>query len=126
VEELLLELLHRLESLDDAYPELGDSEVRHAMGHAVIDGFIRPKPGYVLPATFGLRRPGGDQRVREVLAWFLPAANQCAQQCGLTTFHQRLAAFQNGAVRTARTYDTEDYFGWLEPSSYDETGQVRR
>lgn len=124
VETVLLELLHRLEVIEDAHPELGDSEVREAMSRAVFAGFIRPQPGYSLPASFAMFTPEGDRRVREVLAWLLPALTTAAEGAKLSTFHQRLAAFQNGNVRTARTNDTDEFFGWTEPDQYDEFGRV--
>lgn len=71
MESVLLELLCRLEALGDEYGELYDSDVRQAMSAAVFAGFIRALPGYTLPDRFAMYRPGGDQRVREVLAWFI-------------------------------------------------------
>lgn len=126
MEAVLLELLHRLEAVENAHPELGDTSVRDAMRRTVFAGFIRPQPGYTLPESFAMFTPEGNRRVQEVLAWFLPAANAAAESAGLTTFHQRLAAFQNGRVRTARTHDTEDYFGWAPAGQYDESGQLIR
>ncbi|MHC4406493.1 MAG: hypothetical protein ACYTG0_43260, partial [Planctomycetota bacterium] len=40
VDEVLLELLHRLEVVSDAHGELFDSDVREAMDDAVLCGFI--------------------------------------------------------------------------------------
>jgi hypothetical protein len=124
MEAILLELLHRLEAIEDVHPEVGDSDVREAMSRAMFAGFIRPQPGYVLPGSFAMFTPEGDRQVREALAWFVPAANAAAERAGLVTFHQRLAAFQNGKVRTARTNDTEGYFGWAPPEQYDESGRL--
>ena len=75
MEAVLLELLHRLEAVGDGHPELSDSDVREAMSQAVFAGFIRPQPGYMLPDSFEMFTPEGDRRVRDVLEWFLPAAN---------------------------------------------------
>jgi hypothetical protein len=124
VEAVLLELLHRLEAIEDAHPELGDSDVREAMSRAVFAGFIRSQPGYNLPDSFEMYTPEGDRKVREVIEWFLAEARSAATSAGLSTFHQRLAAFQNKGVRTARTNDTEDYFGWAPPDQYDEVGKL--
>src|SRR5262249_3445868 len=124
VEGMLLELLHRLEAIEDAHPELGDSDVREAMSRAVFAGFIRPQPGYNLPDSFEMYTPEGDRKVREVIEWFLAAARPAAASAGLSTFHQRLAAFQTRGVRTARTNDIEGYFGWAPPEQYDEAGKL--
>ena len=79
---------------------------------------------YTLPDRFAMYRPGGDQRVREVLAWFIAAFAKAAEHDGLVTFHQRLAAFQNRKVRTATTLGIEDFFGWAPPEQYDEAGKL--
>jgi len=124
MESVLLELLCRLEALGEEYGDLYDSEVRQAMSAAVFAGFIRALPGYTLPDRFAMYRPGGDQRVREVLAWFIAAFAKAAEHDGLVTFHQRLAAFQNRKVRTATTLGIEDFFGWAPPEQYDEAGKL--
>jgi hypothetical protein len=126
VDDVLLELLYRLEAVGDAHGELFDSDFREAMDAAVFYGFIKPKAGYALPETFALFTPEGDRKVREVLAWFLPAARQAAERTGLDTFHKRLWAFQNLEVRTARKNDYNDFFGWSNPELFDEAGNVIR
>ena len=122
--DLLLELLRRLEAVDDAHPEVGDSEVREALGMAVFDGFVRPQSGYELPESFAMNTPEGNRRVREALAWFLPAANSEAMRAGFVTFHQRLAAVQDYDVLTARGNDAEEYFGHSPPEEFDESGEA--
>lgn len=126
MEPLLLELLHRLEAIADTHTEIGDTVVREALSETVFLGFVRPEPGFLLPETFGLATPDGDRRIREVLEWFLPAANAVAERVGLVTFHQRLAAFQDGNVRTVRTNDTEEFFGWAPPEQFDDAGQLKK
>jgi hypothetical protein len=126
VDEVLLELLHRLEAVGDAHGELFDSDVREAMDDAVHYGFIKPKPGYTLPAEFAMFTPEGDRAVCEVLAWFLPVAREAAERAGLDTFHKRLGAFQKLEVRTARQKDYNAFFGWADPKQFDEAGNVIR
>lgn len=125
MDEVLLELLHRLETVGDAHEELFDSEVREAMDDAVWQGFIRPRPGYALPEQFAMFSPEGDAAVREALAWFLPAANIAADRSGLDTFSKKLKAFQNLEVRTSRQNDYNDFFGWANPQHFDEAGNPR-
>ena len=72
------------------------------MGEAAFAGFVRPVPGYVLPDRFAMFTPEADRKVRDALAWFLPAACDAAERAGLDTFRKRLDAFQNLKVRTAR------------------------
>lgn len=126
MDEVLMELLHRLEAVGDTHGELFDSDVREAMDDAVFHGFIKPKPGYILPETFAMYTQEGDRKVQEVMAWFLPASRQSAEQYGLDTFHKRLMWFQNLDVRTARQNDYNDFFGWANPEQFDENGNVGR
>ena len=126
VDEVLLELLQRLEAVGDEHQELFDSEVRKAMDAAAHYGFIKPEPGYTLPVEFAMFSPDGDGQVREVLAWFLPAAHRAAELAALDTFHKRLGAFQNLEVCTARKNDYNDFFGWANPELFDEAGTVIR
>jgi hypothetical protein len=126
VEDVLLELLRRLEAVGDEHGELFDSDVREAMDDAVFYGFIKPKPGYTLPDKFAMFTPEGDRKVREVLAWFLPVAREAAERARLDTLHKRLRAFQNLDIRTARKNDYNDFFGWFNPELFDEAGNVIR
>jgi hypothetical protein len=124
METVLLELLHRLEAIEEQYGGLGEA-VQEAMEEVVFDGFIRPDPGFALRHEFGTDSEEADALVRDTLAWFIPAANQACQQEGLTTFHERLAAFQNLNVRTESTNDYNDYFGWYNPTCFDEDGNFK-
>ena len=124
MDRVLLELLHRLEEIGEEHEELFDSDVREAMDDVVFSGFVKPKPGYVLPDKFGMFSTEGDELVREVFLWFLPAALQSAEQAGLDTFHKRLAAVQNLEVRTEEENDYNDFFGWSDPALFDELGNV--
>jgi hypothetical protein len=125
METVLLELLHRLEAIEAEHEEIGDTEVRERMGAAVFNGFLKPTPNYQLAESFGMFTKKANKLVRLALAWFLPAARQAAQQDGLDTFHKRLEAFQNLNVRTEETNDYNDYFGWWNPSCYDEDGNFK-
>jgi hypothetical protein len=124
MEQLLLELLHRLEAIGEQHKELYDSDVREAMDDAVFRGFIKPERVYVLPDKFAMFSAEGDRQVRESLAWFLPAAREAAREAGLDTFHKRLAAFQNQEVRTGQQNDYNDFFGWSNPELFDKAGDV--
>jgi hypothetical protein len=57
---------------------------------------------------------------------FVEAARKAAEAEGLTTFHQRLAAFQNDVVRTEDGSDYNDFFGVTDGSWYDVSGNDLR
>jgi hypothetical protein len=124
MEDVLLELLHRLEIIGDAHEELFDSDVREAMDGTVFYGFIKPRPGYILPDNFAMFSDEGNSLVKHALAWFLPAARAAGVRSGLDTFHKRLAAFQNLEVRTPQKNCYNQFFGWSNPEEFDEAGNV--
>jgi hypothetical protein len=125
MEKVLAGLVKRLVAIAKAHGEVQDTEVRERLDDAVHHGFLIPTPGYRLPESFGLYTPEGNRAVRDALAWFIPAAIAAAEAEGLDTFHKRLAAFQNLAVRVGpkqKCYN--DFFGYADPRRYDATGNV--
>lgn len=126
MDQLLLDLLVRLEAVGDRDESLYDSVVREKMGLAVFWGFIKPKPGYVLPDDYGMPE-AESQDIRDALADYVAAASALAPTLGLTTFHQRLAAFQNDDLRTpGQRNDYEEFVGWSNPDQFDADGNVVR
>jgi len=124
MQAILRRLLDRLDAVAERHDEVGDTEVREAMSAAVLDGFLRPVPGFVLPDRYAMFSDDGDRSVRQALAEFLPAAGRHAAEAGLASFHERLSAFQDGDVRSAAGSFFDDYFGWANPKDYDADGAV--
>jgi hypothetical protein len=126
MEALLLELLRRLELLGDAHEELYDSEAREQIGAIVMDGFVRRKVGFTIPDRLGMLSEAADLELRQALISYIDDANKLAEQMGISSFHERLAAFQNRAVRTNPAIDVgyEELFGHSPPEWYDEFGKV--
>ena len=54
MEQLLLELLIRLEAVGERDGFLFDTEVRERLGDPIFYGFIKPEPGYVPPDDYGM------------------------------------------------------------------------
>ena len=77
--ELLLELLNRLEAIGQKHEEIYDSEVRDQMREAVHDGLLDLVPDYKLPYTFGLGSDEGNRSVRETLGSYIETAKAKAQ-----------------------------------------------
>ena len=124
MEQLLLELLIRLEAVGERDESLFDTVVRERMGDPIFYGFIKPEPGYVLPDEYGM--PDEENRlIKAALGAYIEGARSLAPALGLESFHERLAAFQNLAVRTEQKNDYDDFFGWMNPDSFDEAGNVR-
>jgi hypothetical protein len=124
VEQLLLELLIRLEAVGERDESLYDTVVREKMGDPIFYGFIKPEPGYVLPDDYAM--PDEENRLIKVaLKAYIEGARALATALGLNSFHKRLASFQNLAVRTEQKNDYDDFFGWMNPDLFDEAGNVR-
>lgn len=126
MERLLLDLLNSLEVVGDRDESLYDTVVREKMGNAIFFGFIKPRPGFVLPDDYGM--PDEENRqIKAALGDYIEGAKALAPAAGLNTFHKRLAAFQNDKARTEgqkNSYD--DFFGWTNPDLFDEDGSVIR
>ncbi|QDU37409.1 hypothetical protein Mal4_17200 [Maioricimonas rarisocia] len=125
MEELLRQLLNRLEQVSTDHEELYDTECRERMGNAVMDGFVRNKSDFVLGDDFGLHAAVANLAIKEALAEYITQANSQAAELGITDFHERLAAFQNSDVESdeeGSVYD--DFFGHSAPDAFDSTGNV--
>ncbi len=124
IEELMLDLLRKLETIGDRDDSLFDSTVRMAMSDAIFFLFIRPKPGYRLPDDYGL--PDESNRaIRDALGAYIDGALALAPALGLDTVHKRLAAFQNGEVHTEQEmFSYVDFFGHCNPKQFDDGGNT--
>ena len=126
MEKILLNLLRELERIGQSHEELYDSEVREQMGNAVAAAYVRRTPGYLLPDKFGMYSEDADADVRRSLAEYIERANALAGEVGLTSFHGRLAAFQDRSVRTSSAIhiEYEDLLGHMPPEWYDAAGNI--
>lgn len=126
MDTLLLELLRRLERLGEDHGELYDSETREQIGGIVMDGFVCRTPGFKMPERLGMLSEDADLELRRALDEYIQGADKLADEIGLSSFHARLAAFQNRTVRTNPAIDVgyEELFGHTPPEWYDETGSV--
>lgn len=126
MERILLELLQDLEAIGEDHEELFDSEVRDRMGEAILAGFVRSIPNYVVSDDLGMFNDRANRRVKEALQSYIEAASPLATELGLVTFHQRLAAFQNPEVRTSGHgwNNFDEFFGTTKSDCYDADGNV--
>lgn len=123
--ELLKDLLNALDLVAQSNQEIYDTECRERMGDPIFHQFLRPTPDYRFPTDFGLYDEDANRRVGEALHDFATRAVQRAEQEGIATFHDRLAAFQNAQVcsdHEGNYYD--EFFGWLSPKDFDESGNA--
>jgi hypothetical protein len=125
LEEALRNFLEQLEAIEKDHDALGDTDVREHMSRDIMRGFIRIEARFVPSGRYGLGQ-AGNRRVRDAIAQFVKVARKAAKREGLNSFHQRLAAVQNGDVQTARRADYNDFFGWWDPSWFDAAGNDLR
>ena len=124
--DLLKQLLNQLEAVGSSNEEIYDSECRDRMGESILSGFVRQKEGIILPVSFGLHSAEANGAVRLALTEYIGRANQLAATLGITAFHERLAAFQNGAIKSDREGAYfDDFFGYSSPDAFIESGEVR-
>jgi len=76
MQALLLELLIGLERISDVHEELFDSEVRERIGVAIMEGFVRAVPKYVVRTDLGMFTPDADAAVRELIVTYIERANK--------------------------------------------------
>lgn len=114
MERLLQALLEDLDAVMEEHEEIGDTEVSIQMTKAVHDGFISPKPGFVLPRAFQMCSAAGNRNVRAALKRFLTKAARVAAAEGLDTPEARLAAFQNMEVLSEGGSYYNDFFGYSQ------------
>jgi hypothetical protein len=125
MDHLLKALLNQLERVGMSHEELYDTECRERMGNAVFDGFIRARDGFTLPSDFGLYSADANASVRNAISIYIAKANETAAALGMTSFHQRLSAFQNENVKSdvAGIY-YDDVFGYSRPDLFTESGEL--
>ena len=123
MKDLLLQLLVRLEAVGERDESLFDTVVREKMGEPIFDGFLKPRPGFGLPDDYGMP-DDENRRIKDALRAYIQEAKILAKTLGIESFHDRLAAFQNAAVSTERNNYYDDFFGWINPSLFDEAGNI--
>jgi hypothetical protein len=114
MEKLLQTLLEDLDAVMEEHEEIGDTEVSIQMTKAIHEGFIAPKPNFMLPHQFEMFTPQANRKVRAALQRFLRKASKVAEVEGLDTAQARLAAFQNINVFSEEGSCYNDFFGYCE------------
>ena len=125
MDEILRSLLDALDVVGQTNEEIYDTVCRERMGDPIFYLFIKPTPDYTIPDDFGLYDTAANAAVKDALATYAIDANTRAAELGLRSFHQRLAAFQNGDVESSNEHNYfDDFFGWMNPENFDEFGNV--
>ena len=125
MDTLLLALLDALDAVGENHEEIYDTVCREKMGEPIFYLFIKPDAEYVVPGEFGLFDAAANLAVRQALVTYVTAAKSRAIQLGIDTFHDRMAAFQNNDIESNRERNYfDDFFGWMNPDSFDENGDV--
>jgi hypothetical protein len=108
-------LMEDLEAVGAIHEELYDTEVRENMFEAVLRSFLKPEPGYVLPHDYSMFKEEGNLAIRNALGKYIDKASKRCIEMGLSDPIERLAAFQDGDVKTKSEGSyPDDFFGWAE------------
>ena len=106
-QDSLRALLNALDLIEAEHEEVTDTDVREQMAESVHRAFFLKEAGYALPQTFGMFSRAGDAAVRGALQGFLSALPGVDSQSP----QERLAAFQDAAVRSSEGSMYDEYFG---------------
>jgi hypothetical protein len=106
-------LLNAMDRIEEDHGEITDTETRGYMRRAITDGFIDPKPGFVLPDDFAMADDEGNAKVKAALAKFLLKARAQAEKTGLSTPEARLRAFQD-PVQSDQGSQYDMYFNHVD------------
>ena len=115
MKKALKQLINALDKIFEQHEEVGDTAVREQMYDAIHKTFIVPQPGYMLPAKFGMFSEEADRMVRDALQKFLTHPDVAAAVQSLKTPEARLAAFQDGNVKSSEGNTSDEYFGYMSP-----------
>jgi hypothetical protein len=111
IKKALRELVHGLDRIFEKHDEVGDTDVRDRMFVAILNGFIKPVKAYKIPAQFGMFSDEGNALVRSALQKFLDHPEIAAARKRLRSPEDRLNAFQDYDVETAKSTNIFEYFG---------------
>lgn len=126
MKDTLKQLLDRLDEIGSKHEELFDSDVRQNMSNAIVDGFVRNRPGYEIPNEYGMFTDTANVAVKTAIATFIEMANRDAEKMRLTTFHARLSALQDDSVHSTNGNDYDEFLGHSQPEFFDDAGTVIR
>ncbi len=125
MDDLLRQLLNSLDVIGQSHEEIYDTVCRERMLDAIFHLFILPDPDYTVTDDFGLTSPDANASVKSALLSYCAAANTRAVELDISTFHDRLAAFQNEDLASdiEQNYH-DDFFGWMNPDNFHADGKV--
>ena len=117
--ELLTELLDTLAAIAHEDADLEAS--RSQLTKVILNGFLKPVEGYVVPEDYGLSSPSLNQRVRHALEQYITGAKRKAEELGLD-YQGRLAAFQNPDITTKSHVAYDDFFSFVSGMTLNDSG----
>ena len=124
MDTLLKNLLNALSAIGITHKEIFDTECRNRMGDAILDGFIRRLPAFVLDNDFGLFSTDSNEAVREALLTFINDANNHTQINNIYNVKQGLNLFQNEDINSDNNDYYDAFFGYIKPKEFDDSDMV--
>jgi hypothetical protein len=111
-QKVLEKLLTDLEEIGEEHGEIYDTECREQMREVIHNAFVFQKEEYVMPNTFGLYSPEGNEFVAKALNRYLIAIEPLTQD--VQTAKERLAIFQDDEVYSEGGESLDEFFGWVD------------
>jgi len=121
MDELMKALLVRLTELDEQGGDLTATDIREAMFDFVWAAFLVPGDDPPERSDLYIDDEKIEADVWSALETYVKKASAQAKLDGLTTFQQRLAAFQS-EVETEDGMTCDEFFGWIDPEEFDADG----
>jgi hypothetical protein len=112
LQQALQTLLEQLLEISEQHGELFDTVVREQMFEAAMNSFMKPKPGFALPAKFGMYEDEGNKAVKRALQQYLDTVKPLAETQHLSP-QQRLEAFEDATVMVGDNLTPDEFFGWV-------------
>lgn len=124
MDDLLADLLNGLSQIGNNNEEIYDTECRDRISDAIFSGFVRQIPEFALPSDFGLFSNEANLEVGKQIFAYISRANLLADTLQVVSFHARLAAFQNGTIKSDKGDYFDDFFGYSNPKSFNVLGKL--
>jgi hypothetical protein len=109
--EALRRLLDDFDAIEADHGEVYDTDVREAIGLCLHNALFSPQAGYQIPRRFEMLTDEGNASVAAALERFLNHTDAVALARSALSPAERLAAFEDRSVRSARGNSLNETIG---------------
>jgi len=124
MDKLLIQLLESLLLAQKKGADVGSTDVREEMFSVIWQGFLKPTSPLSMPRKFYFEQQIHEDMVNTALQTYIDKAVPLAEKLGLSSFKQRLLAFQGKGIETPSGVTCDRFFGWIPAEAFDEDGNA--